>query len=268
MLLLSDSQLYRTHSNIFKLGQWVQGFTIRDTEDVLSNFLQGSISVDFSPEVNTALAPSLPVLARTLTNPESVVNEDCPALAYTREKVTGSLRHLHSIGMVPFHGNVSDLDVARVINWLEVHIPEARSRPQRMSWITGAPSAHAITLLLASRYQDIFISLANYPQNGTAKERFQFSIAQAWERQIAPELRSRKIDVEAESITFLEERMFEVSKEAGEAGYYQWGLDVGDHQNQWSPYQTPGSWNHGDGEFEEVQDVSISFENQSVMIGR
>ena len=46
--------------------------------------------------------------------------------------------------------------------------------------------------------------------------------------------------------------MFEVSKEAGQAGYYQWGLDAGDHQDGWFPYANhTAEWNHRDGEYEE-----------------
>jgi hypothetical protein len=43
--------------------------------------------------------------------------------------------------------------------------------------------------------------------------------------------------------------MFEVSKQASCAGYYQWGLDVGDHQEKWFPYtNVPDSWDHGNSE--------------------
>ena len=30
--------------------------------------------------------------------------------------------------------------------------------------------------------------------------------------------------------------MFECSQAAGFAGEYQWGLDTGDHQDAWNPY--------------------------------
>ena len=41
--------------------------------------------------------------------------------------------------------------------------------------------------------------------------------------------------------------MFEQSAAAGEAGWYQWGLDAGDHQENWDPYsKVPGDWNIGD----------------------
>lgn len=43
------------------------------------------------------------------------------------------------------------------------------------------------------------------------------------------------IDVEHEALENLETEMFEVSRAAGIASYYQWGLDIGHHQD-WDPY--------------------------------
>jgi hypothetical protein len=41
--------------------------------------------------------------------------------------------------------------------------------------------------------------------------------------------------------------MFERSQAAGIAGEYQWGLDVGDHQDAWNPYDgLPYHWIHAD----------------------
>lgn len=55
------------------------------------------------------------------------------------------------------------------------------------------------------------------------------------------------INVDKECLEQLEEAMFEQSAQAGRAGNYQWGLDVGDHQEGWNPYDgTPIEWNHND----------------------
>ena len=55
------------------------------------------------------------------------------------------------------------------------------------------------------------------------------------------------VDVDAECLEALEERMFERSKVAGLAGYYQWGLDAGYHQGHWDPWAgTPSEWNRED----------------------
>ncbi|KAF8956267.1 hypothetical protein BDZ97DRAFT_1763938 [Flammula alnicola] len=55
------------------------------------------------------------------------------------------------------------------------------------------------------------------------------------------------IDVDKECLESLEELMFERSSKAGMAGNCQWGLDAGDHQECWDPYQgIPSYWNYGD----------------------
>ena len=53
-----------------------------------------------------------------------------------------------------------------------------------------------------------------------------------------------EIDVELECIMSLENFMFENSIDAGISGNYQWGLDAGDHQDLWDPYDG-GMWNIG-----------------------
>ncbi|KAI0684260.1 hypothetical protein BC835DRAFT_1293395, partial [Cytidiella melzeri] len=46
------------------------------------------------------------------------------------------------------------------------------------------------------------------------------------------------------------------------AGWYQWGLDAGEHQESWDPYAgLPSHWNHGDfypDNEDEVLKVSIA----------
>jgi hypothetical protein len=55
------------------------------------------------------------------------------------------------------------------------------------------------------------------------------------------------IDVNKECLERLEEEMFVWSALAGSAGNFQWGLDAGDHQDGWNPYDgTPVEWNHDD----------------------
>lgn len=72
-------------------------------------------------------------------------------------------------------------------------------------------------------------------------------LRQAWEVQFTGTTsRLIDVDVEKECLERLEEDMFEVSFRAGIAGYYQWGLDSGHHDN-WDPYYyLPADWNVGD----------------------
>jgi hypothetical protein len=70
------------------------------------------------------------------------------------------------------------------------------------------------------------------------------------------------IDVELEILKLLEEQMFEVSKAAGRAGYWQWGRDAGDHQEDWDPYEhLPADWHHNDAEYDDdnyAADLEVS----------
>ncbi|KAI9063332.1 hypothetical protein FKP32DRAFT_1543201, partial [Trametes sanguinea] len=53
-------------------------------------------------------------------------------------------------------------------------------------------------------------------------------------------------DVDRECLRFFEQRLFERSKAAGVAGYFQWGLDAGDLQDDWVPYDGYYGWAVGD----------------------
>ncbi|KAI0682462.1 hypothetical protein BC835DRAFT_1230501, partial [Cytidiella melzeri] len=56
-----------------------------------------------------------------------------------------------------------------------------------------------------------------------------------------------QVDVDHECLTSFEERLFKRSREAGIAGWHQWKLDAGEHQEIWDPYAgLPSHWNHGD----------------------
>ncbi|KAK0433001.1 hypothetical protein EV421DRAFT_2063429 [Armillaria borealis] len=42
-----------------------------------------------------------------------------------------------------------------------------------------------------------------------------------------------------EALVLLEKRMFDTSEDAGFAGNNQWGLDIGMHQDNWYPWNSP-----------------------------
>jgi hypothetical protein len=218
--------------------------------------LADPLSVNFSPEIDMALAPSLTILTQLLHNPDSVDSRDAPVLDYLRQPHgNGPMSHLHTAGLVPFRGDVTHLDQVRALNWFELHVPDARAK--RLFWITQAPFAHAITVLLRTRHCNAFRSDPGFPDTGSPTDQEHFLLKKAWEyQQVAVRSDFADVDVDRESIRLLEERMFEVSKEAGQAGYYQWGLDEGDHQEKWFPYDdVPSDWNHRDGEFDDRVEV-------------
>jgi hypothetical protein len=100
----------------------------------------------------------------------------------------------------------------------------------------------------------------------STKDQEAFIIGRAWDYQFHTTSAEWSIgDVDLESLQVLEERMFEVSKEAGQAGYWQWGLDAGDHQDGWFVYGChPSECNRGDGDFED--DFEVGLANFSAII--
>lgn len=225
-----------------------------DDEDLLAN----PLSIKFSLEIDTALKPSLGILTELLNNPDSVKAEDTPVLHYARQPSGNkSTSHLHKAGMIPFRGDVSVLDQARAMNWFEMHVPDARTK--RCLWITQVPFAHTVTVLLASQHHEKFSREPEYPSADSSTKQEHFILNKAWEYQMKTFRKDwDAVDVDKESLCALEESMFEVSKQAGHTGYYQWGLDAGDHQDKWFPYaNVPDSWNHRDGEFEDSDELQV-----------
>jgi hypothetical protein len=202
------------------------------------------------------LTPSLAILTELLHNPDSINADDAPVLHYLRRPPgNGPESNFHRAGLIPFRGDVSILDQARAMNWFETHVPDAPAK--RLLWTVKAPFAHAITVLLVSQHHGQFRRHPEFPKDGSPMEQERFLLRKAWEYQ-RETVRAdwNDVDVDKESVSMLEECMFEVSKGAGRAGYYQWGLDAGDHQDKWFPYENlPSDWNHRDGEFEEELEV-------------
>jgi hypothetical protein len=161
------------------------------------------------------------------------------------------LSAIHQSGLVPYAGDISVLDRARVSIWFELHVPNAKAK--RHIWIGKAPLAHAFTVMIASRHYSDFTASPKFPREGTAEEQERYILAQAWDFQMhAMAIDTTGADVDLESLKSLEVRMFEVSKAAGPAGYWQWGLDAGDHQEAWDPYANlPGEWHYPDAEYDD-----------------
>jgi hypothetical protein len=79
----------------------------------------------------------------------------------------------------------------------------------------------------------------------------------AWSYQVSRH-RFMYTDVDKECLSTFEERLFEYSKRTGVAGYHQWGLDAGPHQDGWNPYHNlPYEWNHEDREDESGLELQV-----------
>jgi hypothetical protein len=110
------------------------------------------------------------------------------------------------------------------------------------------PLAHAYTEVITVRKHDEIKGHPSFAHGKSSVQQHSFILQQAWSLQYNTTSQEyRHADVDKECLLLLEEAMFETSMRAGQAGHYQWGLDAGQHQNDWSPYNDrPAHWNHND----------------------
>ena len=150
-----------------------------------------------------------------------------PVLGFVIENQMSKIEALKA-GVVPLSGDLDVITHAQVHNWIYVNVPGAQTTFH--DWVAKHLVAHAITLLLAKRLRS---------DTDPEAEAEHSLILRAWEVQLGShELgdRSTGQDVDLECLREFESRIFDATEEAGKAGYYQWGLDAGDHQDVWDPY--------------------------------
>ena len=127
------------------------------------------------------------------------------------------------------------------------HIPAGKDTFHK--WMTHSPWAHAITLVIAARHHAELLQKAQQSRKAEVTLEQQI-INEAWSYQISERGRdqaSGAVDVDRECVAALEVGMFMRSASAGKAGYHQWGLDAGDHQDQWWPWNNLESgWHNPD----------------------
>ena len=214
--------------------------------------------LSFNAEINEALLPHIKLLTllhsrfieslpprqgNTVVIGDAIV----PVLGLWNELLKGSnlsreQRIMLDSGILPLTGDLSIEDQSRVAHWITIKIPNAQQ--DFRLWMSSVPFIHAITIIISSRHRSQFIQTAG----GSLSE--DELLKTAWNYQCSTDsiLRAPQcIDINRECVAALEERMFTRSAAAGIAGYYQWGLDAGDHQEQWWPWrELPSHWYHDD----------------------
>ena len=213
-----------------------------------------------SPEINTALQPHLTFLNTLLLKPKDIRNDECPSLAYIRaQKCVSNFKaekiHLQS-GLILFTGALSNTDIAMVNNWLYYNLTSGSVIPNQ--WFQHAVAAHAITLLIL--YKSYIISSSNIPyiQLSHHPQIFYGHLKDAWMSQCHSAPALSPPDIDREAISLLERLMLEVSSSGGPASNYQWGLDAGNHQGHWNPFEyTPAHWR---------EEHVPSFENEEYLV--
>lgn len=117
-----------------------------------------------------------------------------------------------SLPQAPYYGNLPRDDIARICYWLSINVDNNPS-----IW-SKRPLYHAVCLALAARNN--------------------LSAAEAWEKyQIQYHGLHCDTDIDMFALHILEDRMFDQSYSLGLAALSQWGLDAGDHQQKWNPYE-------------------------------
>lgn len=230
---------------------------VKPDEELLHNL----DSFHYTSEIDEALGPHTDTLRNMLEQGwESF--PDIPACRATLEakKKASTQEATTNRDMVREFGELDVIEQCQINNWIANHVPGARETP--FLWQGKPMNAHAATLVIAKRHlQEIKLTPA-YPHNpGSSQAALQYVLDEAWEYQMSM-TNYKHADVDLEALTFLEQGMFENAAIAGIAGYDQWGLDAGDHQDYWNPYEgLPSHWRNGGFEpdnAEELLQVGIS----------
>jgi hypothetical protein len=188
------------------------------------------------------------VLRKLLDSPETLSNEAIPAKKWLEERKKNLRKSL-----VPFTGNLTFNERAKIANWFEEHIAQQDPK-KRQKWLGLLPIAHAHTIVIASRLTE------ETPNDESDKH--QEPVQKAWQKQMEMAASPwSEVDVDLLCLEGLEEQMFERSALAGIAGYWQWGLDAGHHQDGWNLYAgIPDHWNHRNRESESEGQLQVSAE--------
>jgi hypothetical protein len=185
-------------------------------------------------DLNSELGPAV-LCSRPLTSDEKI-----PA-----KKWLESQKKSPSTTVIPLTGNLTIKEQGQISNWFNAHVPKAPL--QQRKWVGLLPLVHAITLFIAARLVQV-ASSSERKQKNTMAENIMSSIEEAWKLQVnALGPRFEEVDVKKECLASLESLMFKNSKDADVAGHQQWGLNAGDHQDCWNPYEGLAEvWNVGD----------------------
>lgn len=181
----------------------------------------------------------------------TLLEEDVPVLGFLRQTVSTSGIPAERQGLVVHTGELSVKERCQINNWIDTHVPGAQAL--RHLWMSRPLGAHAITIFLAFRQHQKYLRHKGCPPSDGSSEsslaQYRFVLEQAWSYQMnAIDRRgTRMLDVDRECLLHFERRLFERSKRSGVAGFHQWGKDVGDLQQNWSPYGSgPSEWAVGD----------------------
>ncbi|EKM79081.1 hypothetical protein AGABI1DRAFT_128246 [Agaricus bisporus var. burnettii JB137-S8] len=201
-----------------RLGVWTLASTLKeDTLDYMSDVNY----MPYTPDIHLALGPAISTLKHIIEAPDTMDASDVPILQKSRGIKVNSFENM--VKDAP-RGALPMRERAGITNWLYRHLG-ADARQQ-------TAMCHACTIWIAEKLQTV-----NWPKPDGSDW-----IQEAWRIQTNSG-RSNLIDINKTCISKLERLMFEFSKNTGKAGDFMWGLNLGDHQDQWDPYKlVPKDW--------------------------
>ena len=99
--------------------------------------------------------------------------------------------------LVPYVGDISVMDRARVTNWFDVHI--ARGERKEPHTCIGLLSlAHAFTLLLASHLRYRITGDPEYPATAGVQDREKFVLNKCWDHQVESNSSNARIEIDVD----------------------------------------------------------------------
>lgn len=126
--------------------------------------------------------------------------------------------------------------------------------------------SHARTLVVAYRHRELFLQDEECPPVSESESVDRFAIEKGSERLVDftgrttdGKIKPEAVDVDMEALVLLEKRMFDTSEDAGFAGNHQWGLDIGMHQDNWYPWNSPGPEEEKDTREGNESELDVSF---------
>ncbi|KAK0432697.1 hypothetical protein EV421DRAFT_2000250 [Armillaria borealis] len=191
-----------------------------------AEFLVNPHSLEFNSEIEKALYPHRKVLAQLINSPNEVDDALVPAKAWLN-----SLKKQPRI--IHWTGGLIPNDLARINDYF-FHCILKISQEHLLDWATGLTMSHARTLVVAYRHRVLFLQDEECPPMSESQSVSCFAFKKAWERLVD------FMGCTTDALVLLEKRMFDTSEDAGIAGNHQWGLDIGMHQDNWYPWNSPG----------------------------
>ncbi|KAK0234341.1 hypothetical protein IW262DRAFT_1258368, partial [Armillaria fumosa] len=220
------------------LGRFMHAYEVHDQEN-LEEFLVNPHSLEFNSEVEKALGPHKQILVDLVDSPSNVDNAIVPAKLWLQSLKKQPL-------VLHWNGGLMLNNLARINNYFFCHVLKI-CKEHPIDWATSLAMSHAWTLLIAYRHHNLFSQDEDCPPCLDIEAVDRFICQKAWERLVGytgcttdGKPKPDAVDIDMEALILLEMRMFDRSEDAGVAGNYQWGLDIGMHQDGWYPWSNDG----------------------------